>query len=157
MIEEYEILISEQIPHLSWLLSLYSSGWLLFLYIAIGCALTIYWNLDNDGMINSIILFGWFAWPVFLVLSIPEFLCVTRTNYVEKNRVCEWNENNKIGTCVRFTNKNEIPAFGKTITDAYIYSIVGACVDVRDDEKDGKYTQDYICHIRTLKLCDKEK
>ena len=128
-----------------------------YFYLLIGFLLTFYWNRDNDGMINATIMFGWFAWPVFLFLFIPEFLSDIKFNYVEKKRVCEWNENNKIGTCVRFTNKNEIPTFGKTIEKAYIYGVMGACVDVRDNEKGGKYTQDYICHVRTLKLCDKEK
>ena len=92
-----------------------------------------------------------------LLVFVPGFLHDIKFNYVENKIVRKWNENNKIGTCVKFTNKNEIPAFGKTITDAYIYSVMGTCVDVRDDEKDGKYTQDYVCRVKTLKLCDKDK
>ena len=153
MIEEYEILISEQIPHLSWLLSLYSSGWLPLLYILIGCALTIYWNLDNDGMINGTIMFGWFAWPVFLVLFIPGFLSDIKFNHIENKKVCEWNKKNGIGLCIEFTDSDKTQYSGKTRGHAYLNGIMGACVDIRDDKKDGKYHIDYIYPLSGLRIC----
>lgn len=144
MIEEYENLVFEQLSYLP----------LLFLlYFMIGMILTFYWNRDNDGLINATIIFGVFLWPVFLVLFIPEFLSDVKFNHVENNKVYEWNEKYGIGLCIEFVDTDKTVYNGKTIRYAYLNGVMGACVDVRDDKKDGKYNRDYICPLSILRVC----
>lgn len=128
-------------------------SWIPILHFLIGLALTVYWNSDNDGLINDTIMFGWFAWPVFLVLFTPEFLSCIKINRAERKRIHEWNERWGVGIRVEYNTENDAPFFGKTIKKAYFFGIMGACVDVRDDVKDGKYNRDYICPLSTLRIC----
>ena len=38
----------------------------LVLYVTVGVILTLYWNMDNDGLINATMIFGWWLWPFFI-------------------------------------------------------------------------------------------
>ena len=128
-------------------------SWIPILYFLIGLALTVYWNSDNDGLINDTIMFGWLLWPVFLVWFTPEFLSDIKFNRVERERMHEWNERKGVGLRVEFMIENKALVSGKTIKKAYFVGVMGACITVRDDVKDGKYNIDYICPLSILRIC----
>lgn len=130
----------------------FGAEWVFFLYILVGFALTIYWNRDDDGLVNDTILIGWFLWPAYSVLFLPEFLSGIKSDHIENKKVCEWNRKNGVGLCVEFIDCDKISHNGKTRGCAYLNGVWGACVDVRDDKKDGKYHIDYIYPLSGLRI-----
>ena len=90
-------------------------------------------------------------------MFISKFVSKIRFKHREKKKVYEWNQKNRIGTCVEFIDGDKEDRYGlrivkgKTINKAFLDGF-SARVDIRDDNKDGLYDRDYTCSLRVLRI-----